>query len=106
MPVNKFVFDINKITFDERLESDEYETVTLYFEAPKQWLEDKYPEAARCEISVEYPTCHPEASFASVMISPTKVDECGNAEDYDWRCCRLTSSEIEQLLNLAKSNMK
>lgn len=106
MSVNKFAFDINKVAFDECWKSDEYETVTLYFEAPKQWLEDKYPEAARCEISVEYPTSHPEASFASVMISPTKVDESGNAEDYDWRDCRLTNSEIEQLLDLAKSNMK
>lgn len=106
MSANKFAFDINKVTFDECWKSDERETVTLYFEAPKQWLEDKYPEAARCEISVEYPTCHPEASFASVMISPTKVDESGNAEDYDWRDCRLANSEIEQLLNLAKSHMK
>lgn len=106
MSANNFVFDINDVTFDECLTSDEYETVTLYFEAPKQWLQDEYPEAVHCEISVEYPTRHPEAFFASVMISPTEVDERGNAFDNDWRDFTLTYSEIEQLLNLAKKYKK
>ncbi len=49
-----FEFDISKVMFDEQYKSDEYETVTLYFFAPKEWLGGLYPEAISAEISVEY----------------------------------------------------
>ena len=66
-----FEFDISKVLFDERYRNDEYETETLYFFAPKEWLSGRYPEAISAEISVEYPVAHPEAIYATVMMSPS-----------------------------------
>ena len=70
-----FEFDISKVMFDEQYKSDEYETVTLYFFAPKEWLGGLYPEAISAEISVEYPVAHPEAIYATVMMSPTEIEQ-------------------------------
>lgn len=101
-----FSFDINKVKFEERFVNDELETVTLYFVAPKEWLSVLFPEAVHATISVEYPIAHPEASYASVMISPTKEDADGGFEDYEW--CDLTAlpEEIEALMILAEKEEK
>lgn len=102
----EFSFDINEVKFEERFVNDELETVTLYFIAPKEWLGNLFPEAVHAEISVEYPIAHPEARYASIMISPTKEDEDGCFEDYEW--CDLTASpkEIEALMILAEKEEK
>lgn len=100
------VFDINKVKFDERYENDEYKTVTLYFIAPKEWLNGVFPEAIQAEISIEYPVEHPEAEYASAMMSPTCKDENGNFEDYDWFDIELTPSEIEAMINLAENSVE
>lgn len=102
----EFSFDIDKVKFEERFINDELETVTLYFIAPKEWLGDLFPEAVHATISVEYPIAHPEASYASVMISPTKEDADGGFEDYEW--CDLTAlpEEIEALMILAEKEKK
>lgn len=98
----EFSFDIDKVKFEERFINDELETVTLYFIVPKEWLGDLFPEAVHATISVEYPIAHPEASYASVMISPTKEDADGGFKDYEW--CDLTAlpEEIEALIILAE----
>lgn len=102
----EFSFDINEVKFEERFVNDELETVTLYFIAPKEWLGNLFPEAVHAEISIEYPIAHPEARYASIMISPTKEDEDGCFEDYEW--CDLTASpeEIEALMILAEKEEK
>lgn len=102
----EFSFDIDKVKFEERFINDELETVTLYFIVPKEWLGDLFPEAVHATISVEYPIAHPEASYASVMISPTKEDADGGFEDYEW--CDLTAlpEEIEALMILAEKEEK
>lgn len=102
----EFSFDIDKVKFEERFVNDELETVTLYFIAPKEWLGDLFPEAVHATISVEYPIAHPEARYASVMISPTKEDADGGFEDYEW--CDLTAlpEEIEALMILAEKEEK
>lgn len=99
-----FDFDISKVEFEERYENKEYETVTLYFMAPKEWLNGNFPEAVHSEISVEYPIDHPEAIYATVMMSPTKTDTDGNSEDYDWFDITLLPSEIELLMDLANKH--
>ncbi len=48
-------FDMKKVILEDQYKSDEYETMTLYFIAPKEWLEGLYPDAVHTEISVEYP---------------------------------------------------
>ena len=102
----EFSFDINEVKFEERFVNDELETVTLYFIAPKEWLGNLFPEAVHAEISVEYPIAHQEARYASIMISPTKEDEDGCFEDYEW--CDLTAlpEEIESLMILAEKEEK
>ena len=32
-------FDAKKVILEDRYKSDEYETMTLYFIAPKEWLD-------------------------------------------------------------------
>lgn len=98
----EFSFDIDKVKFEERIVNNELGTVTLYFIAPKEWLGNLFPEAVHAEISVEYPMACQEARYASVMISPTKEDEDGCFEDYEW--CDLTASpgEVEALMILAE----
>lgn len=105
MKANTFLFDISKVMFDERYENKEYETVTLYFFAPKEWLGGLYPEAISAEISVEYPAAHPEANYATVMMSPTRVNKNNSAEDYDWYDIVLLPSNVEQLIDLATKNI-
>lgn len=101
--MNTVPFDISLVKFEERVDSEEYGTSTLYFMAPKEWLGDSYHEAIHAEISVEYLFGFiPEANSATVMMSPTRVDEDGNSEDYDWFDIDLSLSDIEALLSLAE----
>lgn len=85
-----FEFDISKVMFDEQYKSDEYETVTLYFFAPKEWLGGLYPEAI----------------YATVMMSPTRVTDNNSVEDYDWYDIVLLPTEIEQLMDLAMKALR
>ena len=77
-------FDAKKVILEDRYKSDEYETMTLYFIAPKEWLDGLYTDAVHTEISVEYPLNCPEASAATVMVSPTRDLGEDGYEDYDW----------------------
>lgn len=107
MKMHTFHFDISKVTFEELYENKEYETVTLYFFAPKEWLGELHPEAISAEISVEYPIAHPEAIYATVMMSPTRVNEENDSiEDYDWHNVVILPSKIEQLIDLAKKKKR
>ncbi len=93
----------NRIKLEDKYVGDEYGTTTLYFIAPKEMLNEKYPEATSMEISVEFPTAHPEASYASVMFSPTKYDEEEDGyTDYDWYDVDMPYEDIEALIALAE----
>lgn len=95
----------SRIEFDERYDDEEYGTTTLYFIAPKEMLNGKYPEAEHSEISIEFPSNHIEARYASVQLSPTKYfeeDDCYT--DYDWCDIQLSYEEIEELIALAEKN--
>lgn len=99
----------SRIKFDERYDSEEYETTTLYFIAPKEMLKtmmvNDYPEALSMEISIEFPTYHIEPKYADVCISPTRYDEeTDSYEDYDWYDIDLPYDEIEELIRLAERN--
>lgn len=91
------MIDYRKISYEESYSSDEYETTTGYFTIDKSLLEKfrpgQYPEAEHGTISIEYPTKHPEANMATVMISPTK-----DGLDYDWTDIDLSYEAIEMLM--------
>ena len=95
-----------RIKFDERYDSEEYGTATLYFVAPKEMLKkfiptNDYPEAISMEISIEFPTEHIEANYADICVSPTREYENGT-EDYDWYDVDIPYDEIEELIKLAE----
>ena len=92
-----------RIEFDEKYIDEEYGTTTLYFIAPKEMLNGKYPEAESMEISIEYPTDHFEACYASVEFSPTKYDEENDCyTDYEWFDVDMSYEDIEALIELAE----
>ena len=93
----------NRIYFEEKYESDEYGTTTLYFIAPKKMLDGKYPEAEHTEISIEFPTSQPEAQYATVMFSPSRYsEEAEGFTDYDWYDVDMPYEDIEALMQLAE----
>jgi len=95
-----------RIRFDEKVVSEDYETITYYFIAPKEMLCNKYPDAETTEISVEVPMSCPEAKHASVCISPSKyVSEDEGYTDYDWTDISLPYDEIEELISLAEKTI-
>ena len=98
----------NRIKFDERYDSEDYGTTTLYFIAPKEMLKKfiptkYYPDAISMEISIEFPTNHIESNYANVCVSPTREDENGT-EEYDWNDVNIPNDEIEVLIKLAKTS--
>lgn len=94
---------ISQIYLEDRYVSKLHETTTLYFVAPADLLDGKYPDAEFATISVEYPNAYPEASYASVMVSPSKyLEDCDAITDYDWFDVDLSYEEIELLLNNTK----
>lgn len=96
-----------RIKFEESYVSEEYGTITLYFTAPKEMLNGKYPEAESMEISIECPSERTSARYASVMFSPTKYDEESESHtDYDWFDVDMSYEEIEALIELAKRSGK
>ena len=95
----------SRIWLEDRYDDEEYGTTTLYFVAPKEMLNGKYPEAESMEISVEFPINCPEARYATVMFSPTKYDEDGECyTDYDWFEVALPCEEVEELIKLAEES--
>lgn len=104
------MFDFKKAKFDELFNS-EYGTTTAYFMAPKEWIKlldpnnKYYDESVWMEISVEFPSDHPEANLATICWSPT-INE-GNEDDMyfsdvDWNDWCLAYEDIEKLMELIK----
>ena len=82
--------DISQIEFEERVDNEEYDSVTFYFIGPKELVADKYPDAEHTTISIE---CTHTLRNAHVMISPTK-----SGMDYDWCDVDLNCDILEKLI--------
>ena len=94
-----------RIKFDESYISEEHDSITLYFIAPKDLFEPIDEDAESVEISVECPREYISANYASVEYSPTKYDEKEECyTDYDWRDIDLPYEEIEALIKLAEES--
>lgn len=104
--------DIHDIEFDERYENNEFNTVTFYFIAPKEYLNKLHPlgttipNTVSAEISIECPMDHIEANFASVMIATTVSNEDDGMEDTNWCDIDLPYSIIEDMILLAENNAR
>lgn len=97
IPIEEVPDNWNRIAFDERYDSDVYNTTTLYFTAPRAMLGGKYPEAVSAEISIEFPVDHPLYHEASVMISPTNAE----GSDYDWCEWPIDAESFDKLMRLS-----
>lgn len=81
----------------------DYNTTTLYFEAPKELLNGEYPEAEFMTIRVEFPTGNPEPSCSEVSYSPTMYDPEEEAYvDYDWSDMDISYEDVKELLKKAE----
>lgn len=117
LPVNRIGFSFGKnegvvnsvllehrIEFEEKYESADYGTTTLYFKAPKELFNGlrigNFPDAVSMEISVEFPSNHIEAAYADVCVSPTNAE----GSDYDWTDIDLPYEEINALIDLANKS--
>lgn len=87
--------------------NEPYNTTTLYFTAPKEMLNGKYPEAEFMTISVEFPTNNPEACCAGVSYSPTVYDPEEDAySDYDWSDMDIAYEDVEKLFEKAEKRLR
>lgn len=94
-------FDISKIVLEETYKSAIWNSITLYFIAPKEWINDSYPEAESCEIGVEVPIDNMDLTHTLVMISPTK-----DGYDYDWNYIDLPDENIGHMIEIAKQAIR
>lgn len=94
-----FIDLVRKSELEDKYISEEYETTTLYFIAPRELVSEKHPKAESAEISIEFPTNNPEPSYATVMLSPTM-----DGVDYDWTDYELPYDIVEMLMKKEKEN--
>lgn len=78
---------IDRIEFEESFWSQDRKTLTMYFIAPVELLDSKYPEAVSAELMVEFEAegndCFDPKS-GIVEISPTGEHGDGLL-DFDWK---------------------
>lgn len=100
---------LRQSVFDDICISDEYDTTTMYFKAPKEILKallgEEYSDedAVSAEISIEMPTAHLESRYADIAVSPTVCEKCDGAVSYvdtDWNDVELPHDEVDNLLSL------
>lgn len=88
-------FDISKLELEDRWDSELLGNTVLFFNAPKEWIADKYPKAKSAEISVGFTTASPFRNLCSVMVSPTK-----DGNDYDWHNLELDDKTVKELIKI------
>ena len=98
---------ISQIEFEEIYVCEELGTTTLYFIAPKEMLDGRYPGATSMEISVEFPTACPEARHASCECSPTRYEKkSGCYTDYDWFDVDMSYEDIEKMFDIYRKSIE
>lgn len=93
-------FDIEQIELEESYFSETYDSTTLYFTLPKEWVSSLYPEACAAELSVEFPCAHPEPAFAQAEIAYT-IEEDDAFIDCGWWDIELSPQDFGELLKFS-----
>ena len=93
-------FDIEQIKLEESYFSEMYDSTTLYFTLPKEWVSSLYPEACAAELSVEFPCAHPEPDFAQAEITYT-IEEDDVFIDCGWWDIELLPQDGGELLKVS-----
>lgn len=93
--------------FSDMHDNAELGTRTLYFDASKELVTHRYPNAESTDISVEFPLDEPEAYNAQVMFGPVRAYPGGSGfETYDWDTVYLPDEDIKALMDMAEKAMK
>ena len=97
--------DLKGIRYEEAYMDTEFDILTLYFTAPKEFMgiSKKYPDAVSTEISIEFPGNHVEPAFATAMISPTRGEGCG-LYDYEWSDIDFPYEMIDKMIAIYLEN--
>ena len=93
-------FDVEQIKLEESYFSEMYDSTTLYFTLPKEWVSSLYPEACAAELSVEFPCAYPEPAFAQAEIAYT-VEENGAFIDCGWWDIELSPQDVGELMKFS-----
>lgn len=101
----KVPFDVEQIKFEESYFSEMYDSTTLYFMLPKEWVSSLYPEAYAAELSVEFPCAHPEPDFAQAEIAYTIKEDDGALIDCDWWDIELLPQDVGELLKFSNKTV-
>lgn len=88
---------IKDLEFADRWKDDSNDV--YYFTASKEMLkhflpDKEFPEAVSTSINIECTPGHLTPEHAYTAVSPTRNDEDGGFEDYDWYDVRLSDEEI------------
>ena len=75
-------FDTKKVILEDQYKSDEYETMTLYFIAPKEWLEGLY-EKVHCPFQVRSASMDTTESILTSVKKLLGIDESYTHFDAD-----------------------
>lgn len=87
------------VYFEEAYTDVKFNTLTLYFVAPRDLLGEKYKDAESTEICLEMENGNFDVANVSVMFSPTK-----DGSDYDWFSVTIPDDIIENLIELYKNS--
>ena len=93
-------FDVEQIKLEESYFSETYDSTTLYFTLPKEWVSSLYPEACAAELSVEFPCAHAEPDFAQAEIAYT-IEEDDVFIDCGWWDIELSPQDVGELLKFS-----
>ena len=97
------------VIFDDVFVSEKLNEITYYFILDTEVLKDfniEIPEkTVHSELSISLPLDDQEIYNAVVEISPT-VEDDDYSEDIDWNEIVLPTDEIEELIKIAKKEIK
>ena len=96
----KIPFDIDQVELEESYFSEMYDSMTLYFVLPKEWVNGLYPEACAAELSVEFPCTNPDPTSVKAEIAYT-MDEGDAFTDCGWWDIELSSQDVSELMKFS-----
>lgn len=90
------MIEVKDIVFEDYWYNEFSDETEIYFEAPKSYLNGKYPVVDGCTFALIYPGIEWNIDVATVEISPFK-DNKYMRYDYDW-CKYSCDKEFKQAL--------
>lgn len=83
-----------KIELSDTYKNEASGTQELFFDAPKELLGDRYPNAVMADIRVEFPLDDPSGEAASIEFSPVDDDGDDGYVSTDWNPAELFDPDL------------